>query len=107
MGNADVRILGKRLMVRVEQPKTQSEGGIYIPPKAAAELKDRGLVVLVGEECQSVKVGEVVYFVPFMAQQLEISGKPYYVVEEEHVIAAYTPAELGEDQCQTQTQTKM
>jgi len=38
---------------------------------------------------------------------LEISGKPYYVVEEEHVIAAYTPAELGEDQCQTQTQTKM
>lgn len=98
MGNAEVRLLGNRLMVRVEQPKTQSGGGIYIPPKAAEELKDRGLVVAVGPKCKDVQVGDVIFFVPFMAQQLKIRDKPYYMVEENDVIGVYTPLELGEDQ---------
>ena len=103
MGNAEVRLVGKRLMVRVEQPKKKSDGGIFIPDAAVQSLKDRGQVTAVSKEVKVAKVGDIVYFVPFMAVPLEISGKPYFVVEEKDVIGVFTPPELGEDQCQTQT----
>jgi len=98
MSKADVRLLGKRLMVRVEQPKKQSDGGIFIPESANQDVKDRGLVVAVGPGCETVKVGDIVYFISVMVVPMKINGRPYFVVEEQDVIGVFTPPELGEDQ---------
>ena len=99
MLKADVRLLGKRLMVRVEKPKKQSDGGIYFPDSANQDVKDRGLVVAAGPGCEEVKVGDVVYFVSMMAIPMKINGRPYVVIDEhDDVIGVFTPPELGEDQ---------
>lgn len=53
-----IKPLGKRVLIDPAAPETKTASGLYVP----ATAPDRGTIVAVGDEVESLKVGDDVIF---------------------------------------------
>ena len=67
-----MRILGKRVLVKIQEPQEQ-RGGIFIP-KIAQRRPQEGTVMAVGDEVDTVHVGDRIIFGKFSYQDVEPLG---------------------------------
>lgn len=87
--------LYNRVVVRKQEPETQSLGGIIIPDNVA-EQPDRGTVVAVGPGLRNkdgdlipvaVTVGEQVIFPAQAGQAIKVHGEEYLILTDDEILA--------------------
>lgn len=90
-----IKPLEDRVVVKRLQSADKTEGGLYIPP-TNQKKSDQGEVLAVGpgrmlESGQvapmSVKVGDIVLFMQFGGQEVEIEGEKLLVLSERELLA--------------------
>lgn len=88
-----IKPLGDRVVLKVNKPESQTQGGIYIP---TTEVPNQGTVVAVGpgrvfENGQvsplEVSVGDRVIFTQFSGTQIKQGDEEYLVLHEGDIIA--------------------
>lgn len=85
-----VQPYGDRIVVRREETKAKSDGGIILPENAKRK-PHRGTVVAVGElEGDGIDIGETVLFTQYAGTKVEIDGETFIVLREEDVIGIVT-----------------
>lgn len=77
--------LGDQVLVEPLKEETK-RGGIILPDTVAKERPEQGRVVAVGTG-KLVKKGDVVRFKKYSDNEIEVSGKKYWVVKEEDLLA--------------------
>lgn len=94
-----MRPLGNKVVVRKEEPKTKSAGGILLPDMTVAEAKrqtTRGEVLAVGPGklnddgvflAMNVKAGDVVIFSQWGGSEVEVDGEKYQLMSEDDIMA--------------------
>ena len=85
-----IQPLGERVLIKPEQEKEKTEGGIYIP-ESAKEEKKRGEVVAAGtfENGNDLPVnkGDKVIYGGYSSEDFEMNGEKYIFVEYKDVLA--------------------
>lgn len=82
---------GKKVIVRQDLSKTQTDGGIALPDTMQQKLP-LGTVVGVGEQVQVVKAGDRVQFNGYSGSTITVKGQDYLVLDQEDILVV-----LGED----------
>lgn len=89
-----LRILGDRVMVKVDEPET-SEGGIHLP-ESAQEKPQRGTVVAVGEGRRlddgtlvppDVKEDDRVIFAKYGGTEINEGSEEYLILDSDQIYA--------------------
>ena len=89
-----LRILGDRVMIRVDEPET-TEGGIHLP-ESAQEKPQRGTVVAVGEGRRlddgmlvppDVKEDDKVIFAKYGGTDIDEGGEEYLILDSDQIYA--------------------
>lgn len=100
-----LRMLGDRVLVRVDEPSRVSEGGVVIPDQVHLPVRS-GTVVSVGpgringkgvRVLPPVQPGDRVVFSRFTGEPLDLEGVPHCVLDGKEVLAVDgdQPAEAG------------
>jgi co-chaperonin GroES (HSP10) len=79
----DVMALGKRVLVKRDEKKEVSEGGIILS-EGAQDIPEEGVVISVGSEVTSVKIGDKV-LLPSHGVDINIRGNTLAVLLEEEL----------------------
>jgi len=81
-------LLGKKVLIRPEEAKKQSEGGIYLPQSASAEsMPSRGTVVKVGIDYGTqTPMGKKVVFEAYAGIPIQLDGQNYIIVDREDLL---------------------
>ena len=78
---------GTRCLVERRETENETKGGIII---AGEPVKmPEGMVVAVGEKCETVKVGDYVLFTDYTGSELKSDGKECLVVLEEDLMGRF------------------
>lgn len=80
------RALGDKVFLSVDEDVERNKKGI-IAPDVSNDKPLTGLVVAVGEEVKSVKVGDKVIFDPFILVERKHKGIKYFVLKENKIDA--------------------
>jgi chaperonin GroES len=83
-----VKPLLDRVLIKIEESETKSQGGIIIP-QTAQEKTQTGLVVAVGDDKDAIKVqaGQKVMYDKYAGTQVKIDGKDHLIVKMADIIA--------------------
>jgi chaperonin GroES len=83
-----VKPLLDRVLVKIEESETKSQGGIIIP-QTAQEKTQTGVVVAVGDDKDAIKVkaGQRVMYDKYAGTQVKIEGKDHLVLKMADIIA--------------------
>lgn len=84
----NVKPLGDRVLVKVEQGEEKTKGGLFIPD-TAKEKTTTGLVEAVGDDTDaiSVKVGDKVMYDKYAGTSISIDDEDYLVIRAEDLLA--------------------
>lgn len=84
----NVKPLGDRVLVKVEQGEEKTKGGLFIPD-TAKEKTTTGLVEAVGDDTEaiSVKVGDKVMYDKYAGTSISIDDEDYLVIRAEDLLA--------------------
>lgn len=79
-----------RLIVKLDEKREQTEGGIYLP-NGAQEQPRTGVVVSAGpgtkDQPMSIVEGETVFFGKYAGTDIEHCGDKFVVIREDDVVA--------------------
>lgn len=90
-----VRPLQDRILVRREETKKQTEGGIFLPD-SATEKPQEGKVVAVGQGkvtpegnvlALEVKVGDRIMFGKYSGSEIDFDGETHLIMRQDDVMA--------------------
>ncbi|MCR4559002.1 MAG: co-chaperone GroES [Bacteroidales bacterium] len=86
----NIKPLGTRVVVKVQEAETKTKSGIYIPD-SAKEKPQRGEIVAVGngtkDEAMELKAGDVVLYGKYAGTKIEIDGEEYLIMNQSDVLA--------------------
>ncbi|MBR6278661.1 MAG: co-chaperone GroES [Bacteroidales bacterium] len=86
----NIKPLGTRVVVKVQEAETKTKSGIYIPD-SAKEKPQRGEIVAVGngtkDEAMELKAGDVVLYGKYAGTKIEIDGDEYLIMNQSDVLA--------------------
>ena len=82
------RLTGTNILLKRENPKTQTTGGIYIPTTSQESLL-QGTVRVVGPEVKIVGEGDVIILDGFSGTAVVIDGIPYLVLDQEDILIIF------------------
>jgi co-chaperonin GroES (HSP10) len=85
MKGTKMQVLGNRVLIRLDEPETQTKSGIILAPKQWEDAKDMGVVEEVGREVTSVKAGDRVLINPYVVH--ETREKNVVFVREDDVLS--------------------
>jgi len=73
----------------VVQPKAAEEvtaSGIVLPDTANKEKPEQGTVISTGNDCKSVKAGDIVLFKKYSPTEVKLDGVEYFILDEEDIL---------------------
>ncbi|MEA3512336.1 MAG: co-chaperone GroES [Campylobacterota bacterium] len=74
--------LGDRVLLKEEEPVTQTQSGIYIPDNASKEKPTHATIVAIGPDVKHVEVGDkVVYGKYAKSAAVTVDNEDYLVME--------------------------
>jgi len=79
--------LNRRVLVKLDEQKRQTESGIYIPESAQNDFST-GKVKAVGNEAVLVKAGDKIMFANTVGIDIEIDGETFRLIPDEAYIDA-------------------
>lgn len=82
----NIKPLGERVLVRMEEVQEKTAGGIFIP-QTAQEKTQIAIVEAVGEEVKSVKAGEKIIHDKYAGTNVKFDGKEYLILSLKDVLA--------------------
>ncbi|MCQ2974261.1 MAG: co-chaperone GroES [Bacteroidales bacterium] len=86
----NIKPLGTRVVVKVQEAETKTKSGIYIPD-SAKEKPQRGEIVAVGngtkDEAMELKAGDIVLYGKYAGTSIEIDGEDYLIMNQSDVLA--------------------
>lgn len=84
----NVKPLGDRVLVKVEQGEEKTKGGLFIPD-TAKEKTTTGVVEAIGDDTEKikVKVGEKVMYDKYAGTSITIDDVDYLVIKAEDLLA--------------------
>lgn len=86
----NIKPLGTRVVVKVQEAETKTKSGIFIPD-SAKEKPLRGEVMAVGngtkDEAMELKVGDVVLYGKYAGTKIELDGEEYLIMTQSDVLA--------------------
>jgi chaperonin GroES len=84
----EIQPLGDRVLIRLVEDEAFTKSGLVIPD-TAKEKPQRGEVVAVGddEETIKVKVGDLVLFAKYSGTELRLDGADYLILNSADVLA--------------------
>ncbi|MBR4265471.1 MAG: co-chaperone GroES [Bacteroidales bacterium] len=86
----NIKPLGTRVVVKVQEAETKTKSGIYIPD-SAKEKPQRGEVVAVGngtkDEAMELKAGDVVLYGKYAGTTIELDGVEYLIMNQSDIMA--------------------
>ena len=86
----NIRPLGTRVVVKVQEAETKTKSGIYIPD-SAKEKPQRGEIVAAGkgtkDEEMELKVGDVVLYGKYAGTKVEFDGEEYLIMNQSDILA--------------------
>lgn len=84
----NVKPLGDRVLVKIEESESKSAGGIIIP-QTAQEKTQTGTVVSIGTDTEVIKVkaGDKVMYDKYAGTQIKLSGVEHLLVKMADVLA--------------------
>lgn len=87
--NPVVKPTAKRILVRPQEPKKTTDGGIFLPDSAVeTEKPQQGVILDIGKDCENeYAIGDTVIFSKHAAIKFDVNGEKYLVVSDETVIA--------------------
>ena len=74
-----IKPLGRRVIIRRAVNSEQKRGLIWIPDRAKS-VPQEGTVVAVGDQVETIKLGERVLFGRHAGSPVDIDGEPYLVL---------------------------
>lgn len=84
------RVLGTRVLIKVQIAESKSPGGIIIPDSAQEKLCE-GVVVDWGEEVKGIERDDVVAFGKYSGTELTArNGEKYLVMQSNEILAIYS-----------------
>lgn len=87
----NVAPLGTNVLVKAEVAKTETDSGIVLPDTMDKEKPQRGRVVGIGSEVKHLKNDDVVIFKKYSADEIEVGGVQYLIIDIESVLAIVKP----------------
>jgi len=83
-----VKPLGDRVLVKIQESETKTAGGIIIP-QTAQEKTQTGVVIAVGTDKDVIKVkeGDKVMYDKYAGTQIKIEGAEHLIVKMQDVLA--------------------
>ena len=86
----NIKPLGTRVVVKVQEAETKTKSGIYIPD-SAKEKPQRGEIVAVGtgtkDEAMELKSGDIVLYGKYAGTKIELDGEEYLIMNQSDVLA--------------------
>jgi co-chaperonin GroES (HSP10) len=79
--------LNKRVLVKLEEAKMQTDAGIYLPQTAQNDFST-GIVIAVGNEATLVKDGDRIMFAHSVGVDIEVDGEKLRLIPDESYIDA-------------------
>jgi chaperonin GroES len=79
--------LNKRVLVKLDEVKKQTESGIFIPESAQNDFST-GKVIAVGNEALLVKDGDKIMFAHTVGVDIEVDGEKLRLIPDESYIDA-------------------
>jgi chaperonin GroES len=76
--------LGNRVLAKIPEEKTQTEGGIFLPENSAKEKPTQAEVMAVGSGVEDIKVGDTVVYAKFAGTNLTLDDVDYLVLDVEN-----------------------
>jgi chaperonin GroES len=90
MAELNIKPLGTRVLIEVQDAEERTSSGIIIPD-SAQEKPQRGTVVAVGpgtkDETMEVKVGDTVLYGKYSGTELKLEGKDYLMMSQSDILA--------------------
>ena len=86
----NIKPLGTRVVVKVQEAETKTKSGIYIPD-SAKEKPQRGEIDAVGngtkDEAMELKAGDIVLYGKYAGTKIELDGEEYLIMNQSDVLA--------------------
>ena len=86
----NIKPLGTRVVVKVQEAENKTKSGIYIPD-SAKEKPQRGEIVAVGngtkDEAMELKAGDIVLYGKYAGTKIELDGEEYLIMNQSDVLA--------------------
>lgn len=82
----NIKPLGERVLVKIEQLQEKTASGIIIP-QTAQEKTQIGLVASVGSDVKSIKVGEKIMHDKYAGTSVKMDGDEYLILNIKDVLA--------------------
>ncbi len=82
----NIKPLGERVLVKIEQLQEKTASGIIIP-QTAQEKTQIGVVAAIGDEVKSVKVGEKIMHDKYAGTSVKVDGQEYLILNMKDVLA--------------------
>jgi chaperonin GroES len=79
--------LNKRVLVKLDEAKKQTNSGIYIPESAQNDFST-GKVISIGNEAVLVKEGDKIMFAHTVGVDIEVDGEKLRLIPDESYIDA-------------------
>lgn len=78
--------IGDRVVAQVEEAKSKTASGFYLPD-GAKEKSKVAKVVAVGGDVKVVKKGDEIVYKEYSTTEVKVQGEQYIIVKEEDVLA--------------------
>ncbi len=90
MSEVNVKPLGTRVLIEVQEAEEKTASGLIIPD-SAKEKPQKGKVVAVGkgtkDEEMELKVGDKVLYGKYAGTEIDVEGKNYLIMKQSDVLA--------------------
>lgn len=84
-----LKLEGKRLLIKADNPKNITEGGIYLPDQSVEE-RNIGTVILIGDEVDKKFDGAKVMIQKHGSQRMVYEEEPHLLVFQPDIIGILT-----------------
>lgn len=84
----EIRPLGGRVLVQVVEEESVTKSGLVIPD-TAKEKPQRGEVIAVGDDEETIKVtpGDLILFAKYAGTELKLNGEDYLILDAADLLA--------------------
>lgn len=90
MAEVNIKPLGTRVLVEVEEAEQKTASGIIIPD-SAKEKPQKGKVVAVGkgtkDEEMEIRVGDTVLYGKYSGTEINLEGNDYLIMKQSDILA--------------------
>jgi chaperonin GroES len=80
--------LNKRILVKAEEAKEKSDGGLYIPDMAK-EKPAKGEVIARADDCDNIIIGQNVLYGKYAGTSVKIEDEMYVLIQEKEIYGIF------------------